>query len=661
MIPTPRYLLALPILLVVAVMLVYVPGLDGPFVFDDWATLPQLGASGPIHDVASFIRYVTSGTSDPTGRPLALVSFVMNARDWPADPLAFKITNLAIHLVNALLLGVLLIHLGRHLPLSPARRAQAAWFAAALWALHPFLVSTVLYVVQREAMLVTTFAFVALILWLKGRESLERGDRPAAVRHYAIAAASVGLALLCKANAVVIPLLALVIELTLPPLPEGVRPGYRRFVRVALVLPSVILLAVLAWLALAAIGQPPLAQRGWTVGDRLLTEPSILLDYGARLWLLRPAGGAFFHDQISATTSVLDLWRVAVPMLSCVGMVGVAILWRRRFAAVAGAVLFFFAGHALESSSIPLELYFEHRNYLPSALMFWPLALAIVGAPYPWLRRGLPPLLLAGFAWLTYTQATLWGDQVAQADVWARLQPDSPRAQSNAAGIDLSTGRLAVALQRISSARARFDDEPQVAINLIDIHCALGRVTADDVGYATRAFAGARRDPGALVTHWFEERIGSLSRPMCRGLDATVLRSLLRALESNPRVEALPGRRQDVAHLAGAIALSQGDSAGAARLFAKALSEEPTPKVALNEAALLGRAGRPDLGLRQLALLDALPTAAGPSWRDPMAWIHARILERQRFWPNEVDHLRGVLTTADRQRSAVLSSHGDAR
>ena len=37
-------------------------------------------------------------------------------------------------------------------------------------------------------------------------------------------------------------------------------------------------------------------------------------------------------------------------------------------------ILFFLAGHALESSIFPLEIYFEHRNYLPAV----GLALALV-------------------------------------------------------------------------------------------------------------------------------------------------------------------------------------------------------------------------------------------------------------------------------------------
>lgn len=661
MISPTRHFYILPVMLIIAVVLAYAPGLTGPFLFDDWATLPALGASGPIHDVPSFLRYVTSGTSDPTGRPLALATFFMNAQEWPADPLPFKITNLAIHLVNALLLGALLTQLGRFMALTPARRAQAAWFAAALWALHPFLVSTVLYVVQREALLAATFALASLLAWLEGRAALDRNDHSTAIRFYTVAVISAGLSLLCKANAVVIPLLALAIEITLPRLTGPQLPTYRRFVRWAIVLPSVLLTAALTWLAVASIGQPPLPARGWTVGQRLLTEPSILWDYAARLWLILPAGGAFFHDQLTAATSWVDPWRVILPLLACVAAVTLAIKGRHRFTAAAMAALFFFAGHAVESTSVPLELYFEHRNYLPSALMFWPLAVVIVDAPYAWLRRGLPVVLLVGLVCLTYTQASLWGDQLTQAETWARLQPESPRAQSNAAGVEFAAGHLVSARQRIDRARNRFEGEPQVAINLLDIHCVVGGVTSDDLAYVTRTLATAKRDPGALMTHWFEDRINQLAHPTCPALDASALSALLRAAESNPRMAALPGRRQDIAHLFGAIDLSEGDAQGAARQFAKAFVEEPTPKVALNEAAMLGRAGRPDLGLRHLALLDVTPSAAGPSLRDPMAWLHARILERQRYWPNEVDHLREALTAAVRRQSAALSSKGDAR
>src|SRR4051812_24632122 len=135
---------------------VYRPGLTGVFLFDDYANLPALGAYGPIDDTTTFLRYITSGHADPTGRPLALLSFLVDARDWPADPAPFKRTNLLLHLLNGALLGWLLLRLGEALVLDARRAAVAAVFGSALWLLHPLLVSTVLYVVQREAMLPAT-------------------------------------------------------------------------------------------------------------------------------------------------------------------------------------------------------------------------------------------------------------------------------------------------------------------------------------------------------------------------------------------------------------------------------------------------------------------------------------------------------------------------
>lgn len=634
-------------LLIIAMLVVtglaYLPGLNGPFLFDDWASLPALGASGPIHDIGSFLRYVTSGTADPTGRPLALASFALNAQDWPAAPLPFKLTNLAIHLVNASLLGWLLTLLGCRYGLRSSHARAAAWFAAALWALHPFLVSTVLYVVQREAMLTSTFAFLALIAWLVARDAFARESPRAAAWLYIGAGGATVLAILCKANGVVIPLLILAIEVTLPPLDQRVAGRYARHVRLALVLPSALLLIALAWLAISAIGAPPLPARGWTIGQRLITEPAILFDYLARLWLLRPAGGAFFHDQLAPASSLVDPWYAWLPPLAWVVLLGMAIAVRRRYPYIAVALLFFLAGHVLESTSVPLELYFEHRNYLPAALMFWPLSVAIVSSRYAWLRRGLPLVLLTGLFFLTRSQASLWGDQLSQATVWADLQPESPRAQANAARTEYSRGLLRAARGRIDQASTRFAAEPQIAINLIDIHCATGGVAAPDLRYAERAFAMAPRDPGGLLTRWFQWRIDSLSSSPCTGLDEAALRGLIDATASNPRVAALPGRRQDIAHLRGSMALGAGDPTHAQTLFAQALAEEPTAKAALNEAALLGSAGYPERGLQHLALFEALPAGPAASPKDGMAWIHAQLLQRERYWPNEIEHLRNAL------------------
>src|SRR4029079_5629581 len=58
---------------------VYRPGLAGVFLFEHYANVSALGACGPVDNTTTFLRYITSGHADPTGRPLALLSFLVDA------------------------------------------------------------------------------------------------------------------------------------------------------------------------------------------------------------------------------------------------------------------------------------------------------------------------------------------------------------------------------------------------------------------------------------------------------------------------------------------------------------------------------------------------------------------------------------------------------
>jgi len=132
-------------LLVVAIA-AYAPGLHGGFLFDDYINLPSLGAQGPIDNWAAFWRYISSGTADPTGRPLTLLTFLLDARDWPASPYSFKRTSLVLHLINGALLYALLCRLGAALHgRADETTRRSARIAASLWLLHPLFVSTTLY------------------------------------------------------------------------------------------------------------------------------------------------------------------------------------------------------------------------------------------------------------------------------------------------------------------------------------------------------------------------------------------------------------------------------------------------------------------------------------------------------------------------------------
>lgn len=675
--PPPEHIMtrqAVAALIAMAVVLglawsAYQPGLAGGFLFDDWVNLDALGAFGPIDNATTLWRYLTSGNADFTGRPLALASFLLDARDWPADPYSFKRTNLILHLTNGVLLAELLRQLGRALYLSPVAAAfdgagsatdealridLAAVLGSALWLLHPLLVSTTLYVVQREAMLPATFILIGLIGYIAGRKRAAAGQRRGVWLAAAFITGCTVFATLCKANGALLPLLAWLLDALLlaPRLPvTRVRTAtaFRRMRRLILMPPSLLLLAALLVVAVQGFTNG-ISVRPWSLGERLLTQARVMVDYLDLLWLPRPYSHGLFNDGFLVSHGLLS----PATTLSCIALLtllaGAAFTLRRRQPMLAAAILFFFAAHLMESGVVPLEMYFEHRNYVPAMLMFWPLAWWLAGAWAPrvhdglvWTRRGLCfalPLLLAA---LTLMRADLWGNVADQATLWAQRNPYSARAQAYAAQTQTERGWPERAIERLVPALALRPHQLQLAANLVDAHCALGDLTAEHVDTLVVAFERDRQ-VGGLAFVWLSSKLDALTlkEAQCRGLELLSIERLIGALASNPTMAVAPGRLADVSYLRGRALLLHGDAEGALTSFDAGLNILPTPAKALRQAAILADAGRPDLGLRHL---DRCTPTCGepPSWNAGMPALHARLLESQGYWENEITQLRGAL------------------
>ena len=675
--------LLLGCLIVSLAILSYAPGLHGGFLFDDFGNLPALGANGPVDNWATFFRFITSGAADPTGRPLTLLSFLLDARDWPASPYPFKRTNLLLHLLNGVLLALLLRRLGRDslARTDHGRGDLAAIFGAACWLLHPLLVSTTLYIVQREAMLPATFTLLGLLLWLRGRHAMLHGQQHRGLLWIAVGlGGGTVLAVLSKANGLLLPALALVIEYVWldrhddaprEPASAIAAPGakvppliYRRSMLLFGWLPSTLLAGYLLRAGWSGFVHGVSALRPWTMGQRLLTEPRVLMNYLDLLWLPRPFTPGLFNDQIQASTSLWSPVTTLPSLLAVIGLVVGAWWLRKKFPALALALLFYFVGQMLESTTLRLELYYEHRNYLPAMLMFWPLALWLCGVKYPKgsevvprtqhpasnkptpaaiLKGVLAIVLLPGLALMTHARAALWGNTHDQALLWARLNPESPRAQANAALLEMAAGQPQQAIARLKSALPTDPDQVQLAFNLVGAHCMLGNIPPDDLAQARQAISRTR-DPGTLLVHWFDSSIQAATQGRCHGLDLDALDGLLDAGLANSRLIEVNGRHQDLLYLKGHIALARHDPTAALRDFDAALDQDIRPGAALNQAALLGSAGYPREGLAHLEHYRSVQSRQDhPALSSGMPWLHAWILQQQDYWPKEIERLHDTL------------------
>ncbi len=416
----------------------YALALQGPFFFDDIPNLIDnrlLQIEGWAFD--DWRGAIISNDAGLFHRPVAMASFALNyILAGGFLPWAFKATNLVIHLLT----GVLLYHLFLVLLRAPALVGRlgvdpraVALLAAALWLLHPLHVSTVLYVVQRMAQLSALFSVAGLLLYCRYR--LRWVAAGATVGE--IVAAGLWLALLAlaatlsKENGALLLWLVPVVEVSLF---RGVwqgeqRAAVRRLAWMALLLPLLLLGLVLIvspeWVTGRYNG------RSFTLEDRVLTQLRLLWQYLE--WILLPniTSMGFFHDDIPLSRSLFSPVTTVLSLLAWLALVTGAFLLRRSQPLLLFALLFFLVAHAMESTVLPLEMVFEHRNYLPSVgVCLWLAALLFeISRRLSWLR--LPLLLSAVLGVLTlqlFLRTQVWSDEFMLARANVINHPASPRA-----------------------------------------------------------------------------------------------------------------------------------------------------------------------------------------------------------------------------------------
>ena len=674
---------------------VYHSGLFGDFLFDDFGNLPAIGATGPVDNWATFWRYITSGNADITGRPLTLLTFLIDARNWPAGPYPFKVTNLTLHLINGGLLTWVLWKLGTvlaaHPPTSPLRMrrsrdpessllktlgpgfgpsgrpemtidshgvAIAALFGAGVWLLHPLLVSTTLYIVQREAMLPATFVLIGMLGWMASREALAHGQIKRALAGMTLSAwLCTVLATLSKANGALLPILLLLMDWIIlarrPMIAPNTRRWHKRAVVVFLAVPSSLVIAYLLYRLPEAIHSAP-ATRGWSVGQRLLTEPRVIADYLHLLFVPHTYSSGLFNDQFDVSTG----WTHPASTLPCIALILALIVLgfalRNRYPAIALALLFYFAAQLMESGWVPLELYYEHRNYLPAMLLFWPIGLMLgTTGTLRFLRVAAGVVVLVGLAVMTSQRATLWGDGFQQAQVWAAINPDSARAQANAALYDLQHDRPRLAAARLRLSMSRHPDDIQAPINLIGAECRLGAVQPQTLTNAEFALAHTRLG-GQVAFKWFNEALNMASHHSCPGLDFAALQGTLDAARRNPLWREQPGRQQDLDHMQGELDLAMAKPQQALAAFNRAIAISPSPGSALQQAAYFGAHGYPEFGLAHLDYFASLPHVPKAAFGMPR--IHAWVLREQGWWPKEGSYLRTNLEEDAAVKNAATGS-----
>ena len=325
-----------------------------------------------------------------------------------------------------------------------------ALLTAVLWAVNPIQTQAVTYIVQRMTSLAAMFYILGIYFYIKARIA----DLPSKRILLIISCfLSYLFAMGSKENTAMLPIALLLVEIVFFQ-DIGLRKTRRVFLRIAV---GTGVLVLIIGLLLFMKGDPLFflkgyAYRPFSFTERLLTEPRIVIYYLSQIFYPVPNSLSIEHDVV-LSTSLFKPWNTIPAVLVVFLLIGTGLFLIKKKPVVAFAILFFFLNHIIESSIIPLELVFEHRNYLPSLFLFFPISVGIKMLIDYYREKkfsmyfiivSFVTLLLIGLGIGTYIRNMAW---VSEKSLWEDAMhkaPESARPLTNLAW-EMSYGKDAKA------------------------------------------------------------------------------------------------------------------------------------------------------------------------------------------------------------------------
>lgn len=356
--------------------IIYHNSFNGEWIFDDYSNILdnrsiQIKSLSP--EALKNVWTQEDGRKQLATRPIAYLSFALNYYIGGFDVFGYHIVNFLIHFMSAVFL-FLFIYNTLKLPCFSgyydSSACAIATLSAFLWASSPVNVNAVTYIVQRMTSLAGMLYIICLYTYMKFRTS-EAGK--ARWAYMGLCCTLFVAAILTKENSAML--------LVAIPLYEfcffnwDTSRGHIKY-----------LIMIMAPLLFIAIGSAYLGV--WhkflkydiwtfTLQQRLLTEPAVILYYISLL--IYPLGSrlSLEHD-FPIFRGLFEPWYALAPTLIIVLIIITLLFVRKRHALISYCLLFFFLNHVIEGSVIPIDIIFEHRNYVPSMLFFVPFAILMV-------------------------------------------------------------------------------------------------------------------------------------------------------------------------------------------------------------------------------------------------------------------------------------------
>lgn len=402
--------------------------------FDDFANLKGLS---DVSTQQGAVNFIFGGGAGPTGRPISLLTFIPDYVYWSNNPWGFVRSSLLWHLMNSGLIFLLVLNIFRVSETFKDKSLYYALIVTILWALAPIHSSAILMPVQRMTLVSSFFMLLTLVLYSYMRVNLSV-SRP--IKNFFLFAIIIFtgclLAIYSKENGVVILTLIALIELFFyKNKPVLTYPNLWKFCIYGLLLTVPIFMIGYFFYHYEGIISNFNNYRGRSLLDHLATQIVVLWEYIRLIFLPRASLLGPYHDG-----HIIYNWKMWQPWFALFLFVGIIITSSYFYFVklsifsryILFATFFYLACHQIESTFIPLEVYFEHRNYL-ACLGFIILIVFVLKKGLVYATSKLIPVFVFSMFFLysifNLQQVTsLWGDRLLSAEMWVINFPESTRA-----------------------------------------------------------------------------------------------------------------------------------------------------------------------------------------------------------------------------------------
>jgi protein O-mannosyl-transferase len=414
------------LLLSVLSIIIYSNTFNAPFLFDDVSNITE-NPHMRLTDI-NIQSLKNAAFSRPSwARPIPNISFALNYYLDQYHVVGYHAVNIAIHIINGILVYLLALFTFRLLGLSPFKIRVMSLFASLIFIAHPINTQSVTYLVQRMNSMAALFYLLSLILYIKARLSKIRWKRWALFLCVALSAI---LAMGSKQIAATLPFIIIVYECYFF---QDLTGCLRKKNIAYIILP----LAVLVALTLIYLGENPInrilagySRRDFTLVERLLTQPRVVIFYISLILLPLPSRMNLIHH-VDTSHSLIEPITTLISLVIIAALIYLSIHGARRKRLISFAIAWFFISLAIESSFIGLEMIFEHRLYLPmvAICLMVPYILFTYRLNKATITVAVIMVMLLGYA--TYTRNTTWKDAVTLWSDVVKKNPVSHRGYNN--------------------------------------------------------------------------------------------------------------------------------------------------------------------------------------------------------------------------------------